>query len=111
MNVMIRLISLIAVVAIAQAAIARADEFVDIDPVRLAKNIERLADAWRIEIAVTKNATDDFADDDIFQANQSTEAPAFAGNIGDRKVKLERALLDLGTGKENAFAIHKAGQQ
>jgi hypothetical protein len=54
----------------------RSDEFADVDPVALAKGIEKLADAWRIETVVFLGATDEFAQDQLFAAPERLQVLA-----------------------------------
>jgi hypothetical protein len=108
---MSRLVSLFFVAAVAQAATASADEFADVDPIKLAKSIEKLGEAWTIDVVVADEATDDFADDDLFRAKEPEEIMDLAGDGGGRNTELEPALLNLGTGQESGFTIRRIGER
>jgi hypothetical protein len=104
-------VSLLAVAVIAQTATADADDFAHIDPVMLAKSIEKLGEAWSIETVAIDNATDDFAEDDLFKAAAPEESEEAPRGGTSREAELERVLLDLGTGKEDSYALRRIGRQ
>ena len=90
---------------------ASADDFTDVDPVELAKSIEKLAEAWSIEIAVAEGATDDFANDELFQVKEPGETVEAILDGGNQDATIEKMLLGLGTGSDTSFEIDKVGRR
>jgi hypothetical protein len=85
---------------------ARGDEFANVDPTKLAKGIEILADAWRIETVVFLGATDDFAEDKLFERPDRLRVIANAVAYTDgSNAAIEEALAGLFAEDEIADVI------
>lgn len=84
---------------------AKSDEFANIDPVKLAKGIEKLAAAWRIETVVFLGATDEFAEDELFTPDRLQVLADVVAYTDGTDAAIEKALVGLFPEEEIAYVI------
>lgn len=108
-----RLLSLFAVVVLAQTGSAWADEYAHVDREVLARAVEKLAEAWTIPIVVHTGATDDFADEPEELAQSASKALSgpepSARETATDYADLEETLLGLFTEEELSLIFGEIG--